>query len=56
MELNPWTTNDDPFFMEVRGGLAEAVNASESDAVCLERMMTFLDELRKRSLKIDDGR
>lgn len=48
IELNPWTTRDDPFFAEVRSGLAEAVNASSVEQECLARALEFLDDLRTR--------
>jgi len=47
LELKPWTTNDEEFFVRVRSGLAEAINASESDEACLQRAMEFLDSLRE---------
>lgn len=46
LELSPWTTNDAEFFVRVRSGLADAVNSSQSDEVCLARAMEFLDALR----------
>ena len=46
LELKPWTTNDEEFFVRVRSGLADALNATDSDEACLMAAMTFLDKLR----------
>jgi len=46
IELNPWTTRDDRFFMTVRSGLAEAINLRGGDEHCLAEALRFLDELR----------
>lgn len=54
LELMPWSMNSDPFFSQVRSGLAEAVNASEDDTVCLARALDFLDGLRA-SRGVDQG-
>jgi len=45
LELTPWSMNTDLFFERVRGGLGEAVNASASEQVCLERALAFIDQL-----------
>jgi len=47
VELAPWTTSDEPFFVRVRAGLAEAVNSSDDDEACLHAAMDFLDQLRR---------
>jgi len=46
IELNPWTTRDDSFFVAVRSGLADAINLSTDDRECLAAAMDFLDDLR----------
>ena len=45
LEIAPWTLKDDPFFVRLRGGLGEALNASESDQECLELALAFMDRL-----------
>lgn len=47
LELMPWSTNSEPFFSRVRGGLAEAINASKTETVSLSRALEFLDLLRR---------
>ncbi len=45
LELKPWTTNDDEFFVRIRSGLADALNASKDDTVCMTKALAFLDDL-----------
>ncbi len=47
LELKPWTTNDDVFFMTIRAGLADALNASDDDATCMNQALTFLDTVQR---------
>ena len=48
LELKPWTTKDDEFFVRVRSGLADALNASPDDEVCMDKALAFLDDLYGR--------
>jgi hypothetical protein len=46
LELMPWTTNPDPFFNQVRAGLAEAVNVKTGDEAGLQAALDLLDNLK----------
>lgn len=46
LELNPWTTNDEPLFMAVRQGLGEALNDGATDEQQLALSFAFLDRLQ----------
>jgi hypothetical protein len=47
LELMPWSDNADPFFIRMRWGLADAVNAEGTDTERLAAAMAFLDALRQ---------
>lgn len=51
LEMSPWSMNDGDFFLQVRSGLGDAVNAPGSDAARLRQALQFLDTLRQHHLK-----